>query len=321
MLKQRKRLLLVISLKTFGGIGGLFFILYTIELKKISLIAQKSDFFLLIIGALLSHIAVLLFSLRLQQGLKIFDIRISFFSAYKIHIQSMFYLVFVPISLGMEAVKFGKLYYLHFDSSRPSIIKSLLLDRVIGVISFICLSLLAFIFLKTRIHFDKISINYLFIILIILILSITVILLKKISIISQHLKDIITRIKEKWVTLVISIIISLGMQIVMSLAAYLAAISFNINVSFLTIMFALCSAMIFQIVPLSLMGIGGGEAAGYLIYHLLGFSTLEAFFMVSIIYIYRVLNSLSGGIWELFEGITKGVKYLNYNRKKHECNQ
>ena len=59
--------------------------------------------------------------------------------------------------------------------------------------------------------------------------------------------------------------------------------------------------MILQSVPVSILGVGATEVASAAIYTAIGLPVTTALLLVALLYTYRLITSVAGGIWQLIE--------------------
>lgn len=88
-----------------------------------------------------NQLALLLTATRLQRILHIFALPTRWRDVLWIHLQSMFYFFFVPMTVGLELSRFAKLKRLHPSAAGTAIAGVVLLDRVIGVAGALLFSL------------------------------------------------------------------------------------------------------------------------------------------------------------------------------------
>ena len=91
---------------------------------------------LAVMGAiLLNQAALLMAALRLRATLSAFGVAICRRDAFRIHLQSLFYFFFVPLSVGLEAARFVKIRRIDPRVPTTQLLLALLLDRALGLVA------------------------------------------------------------------------------------------------------------------------------------------------------------------------------------------
>ena len=75
-----------------------------------------------------------------------------------------------------------------------------------------------------------------------------------------------------------------------------------------TVVFAVSFAMIFQLVPVTLAGLGAGEVVGTMVYMSLGLAWEDALLLVSALYSFRLIAAGLSGLWEASQGLSYGAR-------------
>jgi hypothetical protein len=97
---------------------------------------------LLSIALILNQLALTMFAFRMRMALRAFGIDVSLYQAQRIHLQSMFYFFVLPMTVGLEAARFGKIkYLLNAQTSGIGLASSLLVDRLIGALAAVLLAI------------------------------------------------------------------------------------------------------------------------------------------------------------------------------------
>jgi hypothetical protein len=80
------------------------------------------------------------------------------------------------------------------------------------------------------------------------------------------------------------------------------AIGADIQVGVTEVTFAISASLLGMVLPLSLLGVTAGEAAGASVFALLGVSPAASVLLVSAAYLGRLLGAMQGGLLELSIG-------------------
>ena len=81
-------------------------------------------------------------------------------------------------------------------------------------------------------------------------------------------------------------------------AVYVGSLGWGLALSYWQVLLVLASASVLPAVPASLVGIGVADVAGAGLYVALGLSLPDALLLVSLLYCYRLLAAILGGLWE-----------------------
>jgi uncharacterized membrane protein YbhN (UPF0104 family) len=253
----------------------------------------------LLVGVGLSQLSVLLFSMRVRLVLTLADVQISAWEATRLHVQSMFYFFFVPFGVGTEIYKVAKLYSALPEADRVGVATAVVFDRLLGFLTVLGIAFLCGLIMVPRFSGELEVPNALLVIGVLVCagaLGIALFIwLKRRGILMklQHYASTARVISARAIGL------SLAMQLTLALAVYFAARGWSIELSYFDVLFATASAIVFQVVPLSILGVGAAEVVGVAIYLLMGLSETDAVLMVSSGYAYRLLTALLGGVWQL----------------------
>ena len=95
-----------------------------------------------LIALVANEVALLIFAARMRLLLRLFKMKIGWVAAVRIHFQSMFYYVAVPMTVGLEISRFMKIQAIDPSASKPGLAAALLIDRCIGALAALALALL-----------------------------------------------------------------------------------------------------------------------------------------------------------------------------------
>jgi uncharacterized membrane protein YbhN (UPF0104 family) len=277
-----------------------------INFSELLVVFQTNKPHLLASGIIVSGVATIFLGIRMKKLLQMVGVDITLLTSYKINLETLFYSVFIPSQLGAEAIKFAKILKLNTSFEKNNILLGLILDKLIGFGTFLFLSLISFFALRDTIgtFIDSFKANLYFLSLaIFLILTLSFIVIK---ILFKNISRLSPFGAKNKISLTAScIIISITMQLLMCFSLFFAAKSFNINICFTKVVFVLSTSLCFQILPISIAGIYVSEAAGIFMYLALGLTRPESLVLVASNYLFRIINSLIGGVFEFEETIKK----------------
>ena len=88
------------------------------------------------------------------------------------------------------------------------------------------------------------------------------------------------------------------MQFLLAAALALPAQAWGLDITYRELLFVLAASSLLSAVPINVAGIGAAEIAGTGLYIALGLSSREAVLLVSLMYCYRLLFAVLGGLWD-----------------------
>lgn len=283
------------ALFTLIGLGVLFYLLASAGI--VSDLARADTAILL--GLALSQAAGVLLAMRLGAVLRCFQIRLRLIDLWRIHLQSIFYYVFLPFGLGADVARFAKIAERSPDASRWSVAAGVLLDRMLGLATFLLLAAAsAPLVLSSGILCIDIPPWLMVTVPAVLGLLAVAALLRW-----RHrvdLRRISQSIRDRKRTIAAALLLSIAMQTLMASAVYAAARSLSIDIGPLTVLFVVAAGAAIQAIPATVAGAGMGEVAAASLYVAMGLSWREAVLLAAIDYGYRLLTAIMGGLWELF---------------------
>lgn len=253
--------------------------------------------FLLIPGTALSLVSLFLYALRFRRVLHIFDLRLSPRDGLRIVSFAVFCQFFMPLGAGAELGKFLKLRGLAPQRRAMVSVAAIALEHMLGLVAVVLLAGVSFAILTPfELHLDG---RWLLVagVAIVVLSALTVLLLtarrgldlaQLQALLSSHKTDALLIVG--W---------SMLMHFVLSAAVYVGSLGWGIAIHYPQILFVLTSAALFQAVPANLVGLGVADIAGTGLYIALGLPLGDALLLVSLLYCYRLLAAMLGGIWEM----------------------
>jgi uncharacterized membrane protein YbhN (UPF0104 family) len=253
----------------------------------------------IVLALVMNQMALLIFAARMRLVLGVWDVRIDWISAVRIHFQSLFYFVAVPMTVGMEISRFIKIRTIDPSVPKAALAGTLLIDRVIGALAALGVALLCLPWLK----FDTalpIAPHWLWIgLATVLVLALTALawpaswrLIGKLRVVTQG--------RQKG--LLAALALGLVMNVVFSFAIELAAIGLGAKISFLETMFAVSASMLLIAIPVSFAGLGPADAGAAALLITLGCDVRSAVIVGVLPYAGRLIAAVQGGVWEFFDG-------------------
>ncbi|MGR8950727.1 MAG: lysylphosphatidylglycerol synthase domain-containing protein [Gammaproteobacteria bacterium] len=255
---------------------------------------------LLLLGGLLALISVLPFALRLREILKLIGYDATEINVVRIQVQSMFYYFFVPLSVGTELSKFAKLKNLRPEQRAKSIASVIVLDHIVGLGVLIILSIGLYFTIQPvqAVQVNRVA-GIAIVVAIMLAAGLGWLYLRSKQ--PLFLENMFKSVVRNKANLALASCYSLLMHLLIAAAVTAGAINWQVQIGFLEVLFVLTGAFLFQMIPLNVIGVGALEIAGTGLYLAVGLSISEALSLVSLLYCYRILIALVGGVWEFVD--------------------
>ena len=250
-----------------------------------------------LLGFFISQVALFLYSLRFRLVMKSTGITLKIIDAFRINTFAVFYHFFTPLSMGADLTKFIKLKKSHDSASHR--ITSIIFDHVVGICSLVVLSTSLFILRKPELGELSLSGNSPIEGVAVCVLIITVIIFRK-DIKSIYEKMLLS-IKGNWSLIFIAFCFSIIMHMTLAAGIFVGSHGIGVTIQYIDILFVLSLSMILQSVPVSILGVGATEVAGVAIYTAIGLPITTALLLVALLYTYRLITSVAGGIWQLVD--------------------
>ena len=109
---------------------------------------------------------------------------------------------------------------------------------------------------------------------------------------------LLTQIGAHKCDLVAAIAYSLAMQLLLAAAVYVGSCGWGLGMPYWQVLLVQASAGVLQAIPLGVAGVGVTDVAGSGLYLALGQPWPAAVLLVSLLYSYRLLVAVLGGLWE-----------------------
>lgn len=271
---------------------------------------------LLFAAVVVNQAALCLFAMRMRLVLHVFAIRISYFQSLRIHLQSMLYYFVVPMTVGLEAARFAKIKNKLGDKVNAANLGSALVgDRLIGAVAAAiwAVALLPVISVRLVMHRDwNVAVA---VVAAMCAAGILIALLH--GRVRLYVGELIRLFHTGQNALYLSLLVALMTHFLFSLAVYFAVRGADLQITFTQTLFAISSAMLFIVIPVSFAGVSPAEAAGVGVLVGIGIPLEQATIFALLAYFARLIAALEGGIWELFEGSREAWRHLaSYVRRE-----
>lgn len=251
----------------------------------------------LILGVLLSQISICFFALRFRQVMRVVGIRLSVREALHINALSMFYHFFVPLAAGADVTRYVKLRGLAPERRPIAMAGGIVLDHIVGLGTLIVIAVVLVVALKpTIVTFDT-RVLLLAATLVVCVAAGAGMSIRQSA--SVKMAELLTRLLSHKLDVVHAVVLSLAMQLLTAAAVFAGSVGWGIGIGFHEILLVLTASFIFQAVPVNVGGVGAAELAGTGLYIAIGLTPAAALLLVSLMYCYRLLVALTGGVWEL----------------------
>lgn len=259
-----------------------------------------ADYFLIGIALMANQIALYVFAVRMHMVLGIFGIPISSFQAQRIHLQSVFYYYALPMTVGLEVSRFAKVRYLVGGGvSGLTLGSALLLDRLIGAVAALAITVALLPFVSIRIVANWSAYWLLAIPLSLAALATSWYYRRRVrELLSRTLGLIMGNKRQLWATLFIAVLT----HIFFAYGVFAGGEAFSLHIPFVQTLFVVSSAMLFVVLPVSFAGISAVEAASFGVLVALGQPEKQALIFVLITYFAKLVAAVEGACWEIFDG-------------------
>ena len=251
----------------------------------------------LILGVILSQISICFFALRFRRVMRVVGLHLSVREALHINALSMFYHFFVPLAAGADVTRYVKLRGLAPERRPIAMAGGIVLDHIVGLGTLIVIAIVLVVALKpTIVTFDT-RVLVLAVTLVICLAAGAGMSIRQSA--SLKMTELMTRLRSHKLDVAQAVVLSLAMQLLTAAAVFAGSIGWGIGIGFHEILLVLTASFIFQAVPFNVGGVGVADIAGTGLYIAIGLTPAAALLLVSLMYCYRLLVALTGGVWEL----------------------
>ncbi|MBL8670638.1 MAG: flippase-like domain-containing protein [Alphaproteobacteria bacterium] len=294
-LTQRQRVLLILKLLAVPlGVGlAVDWLLGSAEQQD-----RAANLWLILLSLAINRATVAVAALRLKATLAAFAVHLPWSDAHRIHLQSMFYYVVVPMQVGLEISRFFKVRAVAIGVTTPRLLLALLADRAVGMSAAvgIALATLPFVTLRAErgIALDRDAL---------LVAGAIAAAGCAAALAVPRIRRLLLRIWEATAGrrgfLLASGLLSIVIMLGWTGAIYVATLGLGIETAPVAFLFGSMAGVLGTVVPLSLIGAGPGEAAAVAAFVLLGVEQQAAVVIALVGYLAKLVTAIEGGVWEI----------------------
>ena len=251
-----------------------------------------------ILALVLNQAALYAAALRLRATLAAFEIRMTVRQAMVIHLRSLFYFFFVPMSVGLEISRFIMIRRLAPGASTRALLIALLLDRLLGLIAAVGVALaLAGFILPARIEWAMDPKWFLLALALGLIALLVVLAQPRLR---TQLTEVLLATRSLGGRLMRPLLLSFGALGLVCASVFSFAWASGILIGWWTLTFAIAASLLGMAIPLSLLGASLGDVAGAGALTMLGLAPSAAILLASVVYSGRLIGAMQGSLLELW---------------------
>jgi uncharacterized membrane protein YbhN (UPF0104 family) len=272
-----------------------------------SLVLRRVDLFFL--GLLVNQLALMVFAARMRMVLRLVGVTVGWRSALRIHLQSMFYFIAVPMTVGLEVARFVKIRKIQPSASGAQLSAALLLDRLIGAGSAGLVALACLPFVATNLSLRL----PMWLWPVIGGVALVAVSAAALSSGVRKMMLVAWRITERrFVAIGALCLVSTSMHIIFAFGVQLLANSFALPIGFLDTLLAVSGGLLLVAIPVSFAGLGPAEAGAASLLMATGYPVAVAVSAGAIPYFARLVGAGEGAFLEMLEG---GIATLNSTRR------
>ena len=256
------------------------------------------------LGALLiNQAALFVAALRLRATLAAFAVHLTVGQAMAIHLRSLFYFFFVPLSVGLEVSRYLDIRRIDPAVPAKTLVLLLLLDRLLGLVAAVAaLFGLAYIVLPATV-WDVLDWRWLAVVFAVALTVAALIVARRAW--RTRAVDLLRALRVGSIRLLAPVLLSLLTLLLVCTSVYVVAAASGWGVGLAPTSFALSASLLGMALPLSLFGVTLGEPTGIGVMALLGIGPALAVLLVSLAYVGRLLGAMQGAALELHGGIRR----------------
>lgn len=264
---------------------------------------------LVVVAVFINQIGLIFYALRLKKLALIYRGPLGLVESLKIHLQSIFYQVFIPSTAGMEVARFAKIKLLYPEISNKSLVAALLSDRAWSLLAtLLTVGILSPFFIKKFIvvNYQQSYIPWT--------IGVSIVILIAVGIhpqVRSKISKVCSLLLEQKPHALRLGILSLLAHVFSLVAVCMLLRSLDLNISLGECLFGVSLSMLFLIVPVAILGITLSDGAAIVMFTILGYSAEHAALVASCVYVLRMLGALQGGVWEFIED---GYKIKMYRK-------
>jgi hypothetical protein len=252
---------------------------------------------LLVPGLLLSCLSLLAYAARFRRVMHMLDLQFSLLDGLRIVSFAVFCQFFVPLGAGAELSKYFKLRSLAPERHALIGAAGIVLEHLLGLTALVTMASVLFAVLHPFAVEVDVTLLALGACMIVLLAAIVMLGLRRPA--GLDARQVLTRLTTHKGDALLALGWSMLMHALLAGAVYLGSRGWDIAIGYWQVLFVLASAAVLQAVPVTLVGVGVADVAGTGLYVALGLRLSEALLLVSLLYCYRLLVAVAGGVWEL----------------------
>jgi len=315
MLKKK----VIFILKLVVSIGLILILISNVDTKNLLTNIRKVNIFLFGCALSLSTLTILIRSYKWKLLLQVQGASLSLNKIQAISYMSLFFNNFFLGTFGGDAFRIYKtMNYLNFKGSA---IASVIMDRFTGVTSIFLVLFLSSIgelyIEKTYFMQEQLYAIIIFSLIILIVIYAIFKFFIKFSTFTGFLKlsnfsniidsfiHSITIYQKHRKTVLMCLLLSTIFQIVKSIAMFFFALSANVNINFMHLIFIIPIVTLVLMIPISLNGIGLHEGAFFFYFEKIGIDSSSALLIAFLPRIAMFILSLIGALIYMLEGILK----------------
>jgi len=252
---------------------------------------------LLVPGVLLSLLSLLAYAARFRRVMRMLDLPFTFIDGLRIVSFAVFCQFFVPLGAGAELSKYLKLRGLAPERRALVSAAGIVLEHLLGLVALLMIA--GVLFALMRPFAIDVSITMMVGCALMVVVLAASVLLRRQGRIGLGARQVLARLGAHKRDAALVLAWSLLMHVLLAAAVHVGSLGWHIGISYWQILFVLAAASVLQAVPATLVGVGLADVAGAGLYVALGLPLAEALLLVSLLYCYRLLVAVLGGLWEL----------------------
>lgn len=248
-------------------------------------------------GFALSLLSLLAYAARFRRVMHMLDLDFSYVDGLRIVSFAVFCQFFLPLGAGAELSKFFKLRGLAQERHALVSAAGIALEHVLGLAALVTMASGLWLALQPL----PLTLPALSLVLAaVLIVALgTAVILRVHSAVGLKAAQILMRLAQHRRDALSTVLWSILMHALLAAAVFVGSFGWGIAIGYGQILFVLSCAAVFHAVPANLVGVGAADLAGTGLYIALGLPLAKALLLVSLLYGYRLLAALLGGLWAL----------------------
>lgn len=251
----------------------------------------------LLVGVFLSCASLCAYSARFRCVMALVALDISRVESLRIVSFAVFCQFFVPLGAGAEMAKFFKLRGLAPERRMVANAAAIVVEHLLGLVALVMTA--AVLFATLRPFAIKVSGLWLVSGAVVTVMAAAVVLFGRQRGTGLGPQQLLTRLWAHKSHALGAVWWSVIMHALLAAAVYVGSSAWALPLGYWQVLLVLSAAGVLQAVPANLVGVGAADVAGAGLYVALGLPLSGALLLVSLLYSYRALLAVLGGLWEL----------------------